>query len=121
VVLVQNGQQASLPGFLMYFPIYRKNTLLSDDASAEQRMAALQGFAYSPIRADELMHDLLGPADRTVRLEIFDGAGPRRRRCCSPANRNPPIRSSIPTLPAHRAAGTAAPPVDAALCIATRV
>ncbi|MYM28150.1 response regulator [Duganella sp. CY15W] len=73
VALVQNGQQASQPGFLMYFPIYRKNTLLSDDASAEQRMAALQGFAYSPIRADELMHDLLGPADRTVRLEIFDG------------------------------------------------
>jgi CHASE1-domain containing sensor protein len=51
-------------------------------------MAALQGFAYSPIRADELMHDLLGPADRTVRLEIFDGAGPRRKRCCTPASRN---------------------------------
>ncbi|MYM67208.1 response regulator [Pseudoduganella sp. FT55W] len=74
VVLVQDDQQAGLPGFLMYFPIYRKYVGLTPDSSAHQRMAALQGFAYSPIRADELMRDLLGPADSTVRLEIFDGA-----------------------------------------------
>ncbi|NVM78273.1 signal transduction histidine kinase/DNA-binding response OmpR family regulator/integral membrane sensor domain MASE1 [Duganella sp. SG902] len=76
VVLVQDELKAGLPGFLIYFPIYRKQAQLKPDATPEQRMAALQGFAYSPIRADELMQDLLGPADRTVRLEIFDGARP---------------------------------------------
>ncbi|TFW13453.1 CHASE domain-containing protein [Duganella callida] len=72
VVLVQEDK-TGLPGFLMYFPIYRKQANLSANATPEQRMAALQGFAYSPIRADELMHDLLGPADRAVRVDIFDG------------------------------------------------
>jgi signal transduction histidine kinase/DNA-binding response OmpR family regulator/integral membrane sensor domain MASE1 len=76
VVLVQEEQNAGLPGFLMYFPVYRKDVLLGPQSSPEQRMAALQGFAYSPIRADELMHDLLAPADSTVRVEVFDGARP---------------------------------------------
>ncbi len=76
VVLVQDHERTGLPGFLMYFPIYRKDALLDQDSMPSQRMAALQGFAYSPIRADELMRDLLGPADHTVRLEIFDGAAP---------------------------------------------
>ncbi|RZT10377.1 Signal transduction histidine kinase [Duganella sp. CF402] len=74
VVLVQDELKEGLPGFLMYFPVYRKQAQLRPGASEAQRMAALQGFAYSPIRADELMQDLLGPADRTVRIEIFDGA-----------------------------------------------
>lgn len=77
VVLVQNHDNTGLPGFLMYFPIYRKDSRLGTDSTPEQRMAALQGFAYSPIRADELMRDLLGPADHTVRVEIFDGNGAR--------------------------------------------
>jgi signal transduction histidine kinase/CheY-like chemotaxis protein/integral membrane sensor domain MASE1 len=72
VVLVQDAKGAGQPGFLMYFPVYRKHAQLAA-ASPEQRMAALQGFVYSPIRADELMADLLGPSDRAVRLEIFDG------------------------------------------------
>ncbi|WP_432377950.1 CHASE domain-containing protein [Duganella sp. P38] len=74
VVLVQDDQKAGLPGFLMYFPVYRRDAQLAPAATPAQRMAALQGFAYSPIRADELMQDLLGPADRSVRMEIFDGA-----------------------------------------------
>ncbi|WP_229261974.1 CHASE domain-containing protein [Duganella guangzhouensis] len=74
VVLVQDEKQTGLPGFLMYFPIYHKDARLGPDSTPAQRMAALQGFAYSPIRADEFMQDLLGPGDRTVRLEIFDGA-----------------------------------------------
>ncbi|MTV36475.1 CHASE domain-containing protein [Duganella radicis] len=73
VVLVQEEQKGGLPGFLVYFPIYRKQAQLKADSDIEQRMAVLQGFAYSPIRADELMQDLLGPADQTVRTEIFDG------------------------------------------------
>ncbi|WP_343731580.1 CHASE domain-containing protein [Duganella sp.] len=89
VVLVQDELKAGLPGFLIYFPIYRKQALLTQHATPEQRMAALQGFAYSPIRADELMQDLLGPADRTVRLEIFDGATPAPAALLYTSDREP--------------------------------
>jgi signal transduction histidine kinase/DNA-binding response OmpR family regulator/integral membrane sensor domain MASE1 len=73
VLLVQDTQSEGHAGFLMYFPVYRKEARLSPDAGPAQRMAALQGFAYTPIRADDLMGDLLGSADQAVRLEIFDG------------------------------------------------
>jgi signal transduction histidine kinase/DNA-binding response OmpR family regulator/integral membrane sensor domain MASE1 len=75
VVLVQDAQGGQA-GFLMYFPVYRKSAHLPPAASPAQRMAALQGFAYSPIRVDELMRDLHGNADHAVRLEIFDGDQP---------------------------------------------
>jgi signal transduction histidine kinase/DNA-binding response OmpR family regulator/integral membrane sensor domain MASE1 len=76
VVLVQDAQHGDQPGFLMYFPVYRKDANLPPTATPAQRMAALQGFAYSPIRTDELMRDLHNDADHTVRLEIFDGDQP---------------------------------------------
>ena len=71
VSLVQDGQ-AQQPGFLIYFPIYRR---LAPAATPEQRVAALQGFVYSPVRASDLMADLLGAPDRVVQMEIFDGIG----------------------------------------------
>ena len=73
VVLVQDAPSHGLPGFLLYFPVYRAR--LPATTTEERRMAALQGFAYSPIRADDLMAGLLGAADSKVQLEIFDGAG----------------------------------------------
>jgi signal transduction histidine kinase/CheY-like chemotaxis protein/integral membrane sensor domain MASE1 len=75
VVLVQDAPSVGQPGFLLYFPIYRKQARLPEGVGAGQRMAALQGFAYSPIRADDLMAGLLDGTDSKVRLEIFDGAG----------------------------------------------
>ncbi|HEX7983689.1 MAG TPA: CHASE domain-containing protein, partial [Duganella sp.] len=78
VQLVQNARNEGRAGFLLYFPVYRKQAGLPADATPEQRMAALQGFVYSPILAGELMGDLLGtggdaPGGRAIRLEIFDG------------------------------------------------
>ena len=73
VVLVQDTQSEGHAGFLMYFPVYRKEARLAPGATPARRMAALQGFAYTPIRVDDLMDDLLGAADGVVRLEIFDG------------------------------------------------
>ncbi|MET0264191.1 MAG: CHASE domain-containing protein [Duganella sp.] len=73
VVLIQDEHGASQPGFLMYFPVYRKQSGLGPNATPAQRMAALQGFAYSPIRAADLMQGLLGTGVHDVRLEIFDG------------------------------------------------
>ncbi|HEX5342448.1 MAG TPA: CHASE domain-containing protein [Duganella sp.] len=96
VVLVQNERQEGLPGFLVYFPVYRKQVQVGPGASAEQRMAALQGFAYSPIRADELMQDLLGPADRSVRLEIFDGAATTPESLLYTSDRDPADAQQYP-------------------------
>ncbi|MQA18250.1 CHASE domain-containing protein [Rugamonas rivuli] len=81
VVLVQNGGNEGQPGFLMYFPIYRKAAAPAAPLTAAQRMAALQGYSYSPIRADDMMAGLLGPADQAIQLEIFDGeqAAPEAR------------------------------------------
>ena len=81
VELVQSARAGHQSGFLMYFPVYRKQAGLSPDATPEQRVAALQGYAYSPILAQELMRDLLGPVGdarnragaHAIRLEIFDG------------------------------------------------
>jgi signal transduction histidine kinase/CheY-like chemotaxis protein/integral membrane sensor domain MASE1 len=81
VELIQSARAGHQPGFLMYFPVYRKQAGLSPDATPEQRMAALQGYAYSPILAEELMRDLLGTGGdarnhaggNAIRLEIFDG------------------------------------------------
>jgi len=36
-------------------------------------MAALNGFSYSPIRAEEMLAGLLGPADNGLQLEVYDG------------------------------------------------
>jgi len=73
VVLIQDAQGGGQPGFLMYFPVYRRQAGLRPDATPEQRMAALQGFAYSPIRAADLMAGLMGSGAHDIRLEVFDG------------------------------------------------
>jgi len=73
VVLVQDAQGNSQPGFLMYFPVYRRHAGQAPAATPAQRMDALQGFAYSPIRAADLMDGLLGTGVHNLRLEVFDG------------------------------------------------
>ena len=110
VELVQSARAGHQPGFLMYFPVYRKQARLSPNATPEQRMAALQGYAYSPILAEELMRDLLGAAGEgagqsagragthAVRLEIFDGdeADPGARLYASAADRTDDDRLHYP-------------------------
>jgi len=74
VTLVQNDTGEGRPGFLMYFPIYRKQDgPASAPLSPARRIETLQGYTNSPIRADDMMAGLLGPSDNVVQLEIFDG------------------------------------------------
>jgi signal transduction histidine kinase/integral membrane sensor domain MASE1/DNA-binding response OmpR family regulator len=98
VVLIQDAQGNSQPGFLMYFPVYRKQARLAPDATPDQRMAALQGFAYSPIRAADLMAGLLGTGVHDVRLEVFDGdsTAPAARLYASGPDRNDADRLQYP-------------------------
>jgi len=98
VVLIQDAQGNSQPGFLMYFPVYRKHAALAPDATPAQRMAALQGYAYSPIRAADLMDGLLGTGVHNVRLEVFDGdsTAPARRLYASAPDRSDADRLQYP-------------------------
>jgi PAS domain S-box-containing protein len=74
VTLVQeidpHQQQA---GFLIYAPFYGMNPA---SASVDARRAALQGFVYSPFRADDLLKGTLGHGGQpVVDFEVYDGPG----------------------------------------------
>ncbi len=56
VTLVQETDQNTQAGFLMYLPIYRKGMPVND---ATQRWQALEGWAYSPIRTSDLIRSFL--------------------------------------------------------------
>jgi diguanylate cyclase (GGDEF)-like protein/PAS domain S-box-containing protein len=74
VQLVQETQQDSQAGNLMYVPVYRKQMPIE---TVEQRRAALIGWSYSPYRMTDLMVGILGDweaqAGMPVDMEIYDG------------------------------------------------
>jgi signal transduction histidine kinase/DNA-binding response OmpR family regulator/integral membrane sensor domain MASE1 len=72
VKLVQEDGSDEQAGFLAYLPVYANG---APAATPAQRMAALQGFAYSAFRVDDLMRGILGAPDSELQLEIFDGDG----------------------------------------------
>ncbi|MDW7738804.1 MAG: CHASE domain-containing protein [Bacillota bacterium] len=70
VTLVQETEVDQQPGFLMYVPVYRKNSPLD---MPDQHEEAIEGYVYAPFR----MYDLLGnifpePID-LIDYEIYDG------------------------------------------------
>ena len=75
VVLMQETQQDTQNGFLMYVPLYRPG--LTTD-SVEDRRHALRGFAYSPIRVKDFMLGALGhlPQDLAFELHAAEREGP---------------------------------------------
>lgn len=70
VVLRQETHGRVQAGVLIYAPLYRPGVPIE---SAEQRMDALLGFAYSPYRMDDLMQGILGAADLNLSLRIYSG------------------------------------------------
>jgi PAS domain S-box-containing protein len=71
IVLQQAGGERARAGFLMFVPVYRHG---STPATAQQRMAALEGVVFSPFLADRLMEAILFPLGDDIGVEIFDGA-----------------------------------------------
>ncbi len=69
LALVQDADRDPQPGFIMYLPVYTKNADLS---RLENRRSQLMGFVYSPFRADDLMHGILGEM-RDIRVQVYDG------------------------------------------------
>ncbi|HZX31410.1 MAG TPA: CHASE domain-containing protein [Rhodocyclaceae bacterium] len=70
VVLVQETEKDIQSGFLMYLPVYRHGQPAN---TPEQRRKALQGYVYSPFRANDLMAGILGSSLPDVALRIYDG------------------------------------------------
>lgn len=56
VRLVQETESDVQPGFLIYVPIYKKGQVIDTEA---QRLQALQGWAYSPLRAKDMLDSML--------------------------------------------------------------
>lgn len=70
VQLLQEIDDNTQAGFLVYVPVYRGGGL---PATLEQRRRLLLGFVYSPFRADDLMQGIFGVAARQpVDIEVFD-------------------------------------------------
>ncbi|MBS1140428.1 MAG: hypothetical protein H6R13_1881 [Proteobacteria bacterium] len=70
VTLVQEAGVDVQPGFLIYVPVYRAS--MPHDTTEERRKALL-GFAYSPFRAQDLMHSAISPDNKDVEVELYDG------------------------------------------------
>lgn len=75
VTLVQETQTDVQAGFLVYTPVYKQNMPLSN---ADERWRALYGWAYSPLRAKDLVDSLLASEfnglHKELNLRIFSSA-----------------------------------------------
>lgn len=70
ITLVQENTENMQWGFVMFLPIYRNGAAVS---TREQRIAALEGYAFSSFRMDDLMTGILGRSLPEVALQIYDG------------------------------------------------
>ncbi len=71
VTLVQEIEEPKQPGFLIYVPVYRKG---SAPQTVAERQAALQGFVYSPFRAEDLFLGIFAESQPEVDFQVYDGA-----------------------------------------------
>lgn len=63
--------QASQPGFVIYVPVYRKD---SQPANETERREALLGFVFSAFRAADFFHGITSGADyEKIEFRIYDG------------------------------------------------
>lgn len=71
VQLVQETGFDVQAGFLIYLPIYWGN---ADPESIQDRQQQIKGFVYSPFRAKDLMHSILGDDYQDIDIEVYDGS-----------------------------------------------
>ncbi len=67
-----DGRQ--VPGFLLLLPVFPKGLVLP---APEQRLAAVAGWVYTPIRIDELMEGVAEATGRQLNFDVFEGNGSR--------------------------------------------
>ncbi len=71
VLLVQEIDEETQAGFLIYVPVYSSAEVPD---TVEARRASLLGFVYSPFRADDLMRGIFGTSrNQRVAMRVYDG------------------------------------------------
>lgn len=75
VTLVQEIDEQKQPGFLVYYPVYRRGGLA---ATQDERQRSLVGFVYAPFRAADFLRGKLARAETLgFRVTVWEGALPR--------------------------------------------
>ncbi|HEY0864751.1 MAG TPA: CHASE domain-containing protein [Lacunisphaera sp.] len=67
-------EHRKVPGFLLFLPVYQKGLPRGTPA---ERLAAVQGWVYAPIRIDHLMTGIADVAGGQLDFEVFEGDGSR--------------------------------------------
>ncbi|UQA59778.1 CHASE domain-containing protein [Polyangium aurulentum] len=71
VMLVQEIDEQKQRGFLIYVPVYQNGMPHTTPA---ERQAALRGYVYSPFRADDLLHGIMGGENiPALEVKVYDG------------------------------------------------
>ena len=68
VVLVQETEQDTQNGFLIYVPVYRQGL---PTATISERRQALRGFAYSPIRVKDFLVGIFGQMPQDIAFDLY--------------------------------------------------
>ena len=75
VQLVQEIDDQKQPGFLIYSPVYRGDSIPATQAA---RRASLIGYVYAPLRAGDFFHTLIASDSLGgIGIRIYDGTVPR--------------------------------------------
>lgn len=70
VALIRHAAPRPHPGFLMFLPVYRPG--LPHDTPA-RRAAALLGYVYTPMHAQDMMRGILGGDPADIDFRVYDG------------------------------------------------
>jgi PAS domain S-box-containing protein len=65
-----NYENREVPGFLLFLPVYANGAHLG---GPEQRLAALLGWVYAPIRIDELLDGAVEEAAVQLHFQVYEG------------------------------------------------
>ena len=104
VTLVQEIEGATQAGFLIYVPVYREGDV---PGTVSERRAALQGFAYSPFRADDFFREILSPPSEIVGLRVYDSPGQAEGQLLHASMAKPPRPGRFQTTRRLEVAGRA--------------
>ena len=88
VTLVQETGKDVQAGFLVYLPLYNQDMPI---ATAEERWQALLGFVYSPFRAKDLLHGILGSGIPALNYQLYDTAVIREENLLYDSHSNAPF------------------------------
>ncbi len=69
VVLVQEDRNNAQPGFLMYVPVYKRD---SNPQTIPERQSNLVGYVYAPFRTHDLLDEVLRENDANYVVRIYD-------------------------------------------------